>query len=142
MYVCIFSNIIEWVILKFKKSIKIKTIAPKPVRIYKISKHYKFKGIFFLNSIDYFNKIQLKMFIIQQFSFYRSENVYYKHAYYRYDLRGLCSWGSLKSPLNDRRFINRRNFQNEQVQSAEVIYNDAVHTQHSTADSTGNQTQR
>ena len=36
-----------------------------------------------------------------------------------------------KSPLNDRRFINRKNFWNEQAPSAEVIYNDAVHTQRS-----------
>ena len=47
-----------------------------------------------------------------------------------------------KIPLNDRRFINRRNFWNEQELSAEVIYSDAVHTQCSTADFTGNQTQR
>ena len=35
----------------------------------------------------------------------------------------------MKSLLNYRRFINRRNFQNEQAPSAEVIYSDAVHTQ-------------
>ena len=46
------------------------------------------------------------------------------------------------SPLNERRFITRRKFWNEQALSAEVIRNDAVHTQRSTADSTGNQTQK
>ena len=39
----------------------------------------------------------------------------------------------MKSLLNDRRFINRRNFRSEQAPSAEVIYNDLVHTQRSTA---------
>ena len=48
----------------------------------------------------------------------------------------------MKSLLNDRKFINRRNFRNKQAPSAVVIYNDAVHTQRSTADCTGNQTQR
>ena len=36
----------------------------------------------------------------------------------------------MKNPLGDRRFINKRNFWNEQVPSAEVIYNDATHNQH------------
>ena len=48
----------------------------------------------------------------------------------------------LKSSLGYRRFITGRNFLNEQALSAAVIYNDAVHTQRSTADSTENQTQR
>ena len=38
----------------------------------------------------------------------------------------------MKIPLNDKRFINRRNFLNEQAPSAEVIYNDDVHTQRNT----------
>ena len=46
----------------------------------------------------------------------------------------------MKSPLNDRRFIKRRNFRNKQAPSAMVIYNDAAHTQRSTAHSKGNQT--
>ena len=46
----------------------------------------------------------------------------------------------MKSPFNDGKF-NRRNFCVEQAPSAEVNYNDSVHTQHSTADSKGNQTQ-
>ena len=54
---------------------------------------------------------------------------------YCYDLRGLYGWESMKSPLNDRRFISRRNFWNEQALSAEVIYNDAGHIQRCTADS-------
>ena len=41
----------------------------------------------------------------------------------------------MKSPFNDGKF-NRRNFCVEQAPSAEVNYNDSVHTQHSTADST------
>ena len=48
----------------------------------------------------------------------------------------------LKSSLGYRRFITGRNFWNEQAPSAEVIYNNAIHTQLSTADYTGNQTQR
>ena len=48
----------------------------------------------------------------------------------------------MKSPFNDRRFINRRNYWNEQALSAEVIYNDAVHTERSTAEFQGNQTQK
>ena len=48
----------------------------------------------------------------------------------------------MKNPLDDRRFITRRNLWNEQAPSAEVIYNDSVHTQHGTADFSGNQTQR
>ena len=55
---------------------------------------------------------------------------------YFYNLHSYFYYLSMKSPLNDRRFINRRNFLNEQVPSAEVIYNDAVHTQRSTADTT------
>ena len=39
---------------------------------------------------------------------------------YRYELQGSCSWESMKSPFNDRRFINRRNFQNEQAPSVVV----------------------
>ena len=58
------------------------------------------------------------------------------------DLRSSCSWESMKNPLNDARFINRRNFRYKQALSAMVIYNDAVHSQRSTADSTGNQIQR
>ena len=46
-----------------------------------------------------------------------------------------------KCRLNDRRFITRRNFSNEQALSAEVIYNDANHTHRNSADSWGNQTQ-
>ena len=50
---------------------------------------------------------------------------------------------SMRSLLNDNiRFVNKRNFRNKQALSAMVIYNDAVHTQRSMADSTGNQTQR
>ena len=48
----------------------------------------------------------------------------------------------MKSPFNDEIFITRRNFWNEQALSEDVIYNDAIYTQRSTADSTGNQTQR
>ena len=48
----------------------------------------------------------------------------------------------LRDNENDIKFINRRNFWVEQAFSAEVIYNDAVHTQRDTADSAGNQTQR
>ena len=48
----------------------------------------------------------------------------------------------MKSPFNDGKFITRRNFYNEQALSADVIYNDAVHTQHNSADFTGNQAQR
>ena len=48
----------------------------------------------------------------------------------------------MKSPFNGGRFITRRNFRNEQALTADVVYNDAVQTQHSTIDSTGNQTQR
>ena len=44
----------------------------------------------------------------------------------------------MKSPFNDGKFITRTNFLNEQALTADVIYNDAVHTQRSTADSTGN----
>ena len=46
------------------------------------------------------------------------------------------------SPFYDRRFITRRNFFNEQALSTDVIYTEAIHTQRSIADSTGNQTQR
>ena len=59
-----------------------------------------------------------------------------------YDLRGSRSWESVKSPINDRRFSYRRNFWNEQAPSAEVIYNDTVHTQRSTVASAGKQIQR
>ena len=38
--------------------------------------------------------------------------------------------------------LTKRNLWNEQALSADVIYNDVVHTQRSTVDSTGNQTQR
>ena len=48
----------------------------------------------------------------------------------------------MKSPFNDGRFITRRNFWNEQALPADVIYNDDVHIQRGTADSTGNQTER
>ena len=48
----------------------------------------------------------------------------------------------MKTPFIDGRFITRRNFWNEQALSVDLIYNDAVHTQRNTADSTGNQTQR
>ena len=48
----------------------------------------------------------------------------------------------MRSPLDDRRFITRRNPWNKQAPLAEVINNDAVHTQRSTAHSIGNQTQR
>ena len=48
----------------------------------------------------------------------------------------------MKSPFNDGRLITRKNFWNEQILSSDVIYNDAVYTQRSTADSTENQTQR
>ena len=61
---------------------------------------------------------------------------------YCYDLRGSCSWESMRDNLNDIRFANRRDFRNRQAPSAMVIYNDAVHTQRNSAGSTGNQTQR
>ena len=48
----------------------------------------------------------------------------------------------MKNPLNDRRLIKRRNFWNEQALPADINYNDAVHIQHSTADTSGNQIQR
>ena len=48
----------------------------------------------------------------------------------------------MKSLFNDGKFITRRTSWNEQALSADVTYNDALHTQRSTADSTGNQTQR
>ena len=54
---------------------------------------------------------------------------------YCYDLRGSCSWESMRSPLNDEKFISKRNFWVKQAPSAEVIYNYAVHTQRSTTDS-------
>ena len=47
-----------------------------------------------------------------------------------------------KSPSNDRRFIIRRIFWNNETLSAQVIYNDAIHTQRSTADSQENQTRQ
>ena len=47
-----------------------------------------------------------------------------------------------ESPFDDGKFITRTNFWNEQALSADVIYNEAVHAQRSTADSTENQTQR
>ena len=34
----------------------------------------------------------------------------------------------MKSPINDGRFITEINLWNEQALSADVIYNDAVHT--------------
>ena len=48
----------------------------------------------------------------------------------------------MKNPLDDTRLITRRKFGNEQAPSTKIIYNNAVHTQCSTADSTGEQTQR
>ena len=48
-------------------------------------------------------------------------------------------WGVL---LLTKKIISRRNFWVKQAASAEVIYNDAVHTQRSTADSKENPTQR
>ena len=48
----------------------------------------------------------------------------------------------MKSSFNDRRFITGRNFLNEQALPATIIQNDADQTQRSTADFTGNQTQR
>ena len=57
---------------------------------------------------------------------------------YYYDLRVSCSCESIKRSFNDGGFITRRNFWNEHALSAGVIYNDAVHTQRSTADFTGN----
>ena len=47
----------------------------------------------------------------------------------------------MKNPLNNKGFINSRNFCNDQAPSAEVIYNNVVHTQRSTTNSTGKQTQ-
>ena len=47
----------------------------------------------------------------------------------------------MKSPLNERRFINRRNFWSEQALPADVIYSDAIHFQRSTEDTAGNQAQ-
>ena len=41
----------------------------------------------------------------------------------------------MRSPFNGEKFISRRNFWVKQAPSAEVIYNYAVHTQRSTADS-------
>ena len=40
---------------------------------------------------------------------------------YCYDHRGSCSWESMKSLLNNRRFINKRNFRNEQAPSVENL---------------------
>ena len=48
---------------------------------------------------------------------------------YFYDFRGSCGSESIKSPLDDRRFITRRNFWNRQALLAAVIHSDAVHTQ-------------
>ena len=42
---------------------------------------------------------------------------------YCYDLRGSCSWESMKSPFDDEKFIYRRNFAIKQAPSAEAIYN-------------------
>ena len=42
--------------------------------------------------------------------------------------------------LNYRKFINRRNFWNEQAPSTKIIYIDAVNTRRSTVDFTGSQT--
>ena len=50
----------------------------------------------------------------------------YMHYYGFHDL---CSWESKKSSFNDGIFITWRNFWNEQALSADVVYNDAVHTQ-------------
>ena len=58
------------------------------------------------------------------------------------DLRGSCSWESIRSPFDDEKFISRRNFSVKQALSAEVIYNYAIHTQRSTADSKESPTQR
>ena len=65
-----------------------------------------------------------------------------KLSRYCYDLRGSCSWESMRSPLDDEKFISRRNFSVKQAPSAEVIYNYAIHTQRSTADYKENPTQR
>ena len=46
------------------------------------------------------------------------------------------------SPLNERRFITRRKFWNEQALSAELIYSDTVYTHRSEAYFIGNKTQR
>ena len=61
---------------------------------------------------------------------------------YSYDLRGSYSRESMKSLLDDEKFISRRNFSVKQAPSAEVIYYYAIHTQRSTADSKENPTQR
>ena len=61
---------------------------------------------------------------------------------YCYDLRGSCSWESMKSPFDDGKFIYRRNFSVKQAASAEVIYNYAIQIQRSTANSKENPTQR
>ena len=55
---------------------------------------------------------------------------------------GFVHWQSMRSPFDDEIFIRRRNFSVKQAPSAEVIYNYATHTQHSTADSKEKQTQR
>ena len=79
---------------------------------------------------------------IQQFiqrSLGNNVNIY--NIIYCYDLRGSCSWESMKSHFNDKKFINRRNFWIEQAPLVEVINKYAVHTQRSSADSKGNQEQ-
>ena len=47
----------------------------------------------------------------------------------------------MKSPVDDEKFIYRRNFSVKQAPSAEVIYNYAIQTQRSTANSKENPTQ-
>ena len=69
-------------------------------------------------------------------------NIYFIFETYCYDLRGSCSWESKKSPFDDEKFIYRRNFSVKQAPSAEVIYNYAIQTQRSTANSKENPTQR
>ena len=61
---------------------------------------------------------------------------------YCYDLWGSCSRESMKGPFDDEKFISKRNFSVKQAPSAEVIYNYAIHTQRSTANSKENTTQR
>ena len=61
---------------------------------------------------------------------------------YCYDLRGSYCWESMKNSFNDEKFITKRNLWSKRALSADVIYNDAVHTKRSTGDSKGNQTER
>ena len=91
---------------------------------------------------------ELKLTQIKSLSFFIFKNVRFNNAWciYNtiancYDLQDSCSWESIKSHFNNGKFSNR-SIWDEKSPSAEVIYNDGVHTHCSTADSKGNNTQK